>query len=309
MRIQKIAAPIAAFVLCSCGGGIYNGPGTSSGDGGGSPPINLTGANSPATFAVATDAAMAASLVASLIVPRRPTFPGGACDSGSSTFTPNTSTPYTGDGSRFYDQCVQNVGGEQVIANGFTQDQCNDPASTAQTSSCSKDLVQLGQSSDPITLEGKSSTDDVIERFLGLTSKTQSGSTTTDARAGEYEIENLLSYASLAVDFDQSQPLTISSSPNSDGSKSVSVSGVFGLNDSARSTANCMSGQMTVSTLTPVAVDSLGSYHVGQLHFTSSAGSYGDVTFQSDGSISASVNGGTAQVITKALFDSYCTVQ
>ena len=299
MRTKPIATPIAAFILCSCGGGIYDAPGASS-------PIDTTGASTPVTFTETADAAKAASLIASLIVPRGPAFSAAPCATGSATFTPNSSTAYAGDGRRVYNQCVQNQGGGQVIANGVTVDECF----ATDGSIFTNDLVSAGESSQPLTLEGRTSTSDVIERFYGLTDKTRNGTSTTDSRDGAFNLENLLSHQLLAVAFDNSNPMTLTTTPNGDGSKNVTASGLFGLSDSTRATANCISGQMTVSTPnTPLAVDVGGNFHAGQLHFTSQSGSFGDVTFQSDGSVAASINGGAPQVITKSTLDSFCSVQ
>ena len=298
MNIRKLAA-MAALTLTACGGGLYGG--NVGGDG-----IDTTGADVPANFTSAPDAAKAAAMIASLVVPGGITAKATTttpCGSGYVTFTTDESTAFADDGRHEYAQCDDTIGSDHAITNGVTVDHCNSTASNNTV--CTNDSVSSGENGVPFTFEQRSSTADTILRFLTTGVEIKSGSTTTDIGNGVIESENLLSHKSIATVNDN---LSISTTTQSNGSLTATVSGAFGLNNAARSTANCISGRMTVSTPGTLTLDNNENFTGGQLHFTSDSGNTADVTFHGDGSVSASFNGGLSQNISKAVLATYCSV-
>src|SRR5581483_1143920 len=268
--------------------------------------IDTTGADVPASFTSASDAAKAAAMIASLLVPGGITAKSmttTACaGSGYATFTTDDTTAYPDDGRHVYSQC-DSGGGERTIFNGVTVDHCNTTASN--DSVCTNDSVTSGENGVPFTFEQRSSSADTILRFLTTGVQIKNGATSTEIGSGVIESENLLSHKSIATVNDN---LAISTTTQGNGSLTATANGTFGLNDAARSTANCISGRMTVSTPTTLTLDTNENFTGGQLHFTSDSGNTADVIFHSDGSVSASFNGGASQNISKTLLATYCSV-
>jgi hypothetical protein len=295
--------PFAAVVVVACGGGLYD-PGTTEA-------IDTTGADAPANFTSAVDAAKAAAAIAAIIAPnggisgkaRGKSSTTTPCDAGSVTFITDDTTAYPDDGRHFYDQCTAFIGDNQLIQDGVSVDRCS--ATASNDTVCTSSTFTGGEGGVPLTLEGRSSSSDTILRFLTSGVDTTSGSTVTETLTGTIEQENLLAHKSLAQ---VSSHLTSSATSNNDGSVTASANGTFGLNNSARFTANCMSGRMTVSTPTAMTLDTNANFIGGQLHFTSESGTTGNVVFNSDGSVSASVNGGASAIFSRTLFLSYCSV-
>ncbi len=288
---------IVALTVTACGGGLYGGD---SGSG-----IDTTGADVPATFTSAQDAAKVAALIAGQIVPGGVTAKATTttpCGSGYVTFATDDSTAFADDGRHDYTYCDNSNGSDHMITNGVTVDHCN--STTSNNTICTNDSVSSGENGVPFTFEQRSSSADTILRFLTTGVELKNGTTTTDIGSGVIESENLLAHKSIATTNDN---FSIAITTQNDGSLSSTVSGKLGLNNAARSTANCISGQMTVSTPSPVTIDTNDHFTGGHLHFASDSGSSGDVIFNSDGSVSASFNGGASQVISKTVLATYCS--
>jgi hypothetical protein len=294
-------------LLAGCGGGGIQAP----------HPLDIAGADVPASLTAPSDAAKAAAALTGFInltggLTLQGSFSGtGAkattttpCDLGSRTFTTDDSTPFAGDGRTQFDECTQIVtdGSQEqgrTITDGVRQTRCHD---TTNSSQCQDESGTSGENNQPISFQIITPSSNQRLQALGSGRETTSGDRSA---SGAEQFDNLINHKSATLVFDQILMFSTAGS----GDRSTQIAGTYGLNDMARATANCLSGRLTVSTTTPLHIDGNENFTGGQLHFASDDGSSGDVTFLSDGSVSARVGSGTPQMFSAAQFRQFCSIQ
>jgi hypothetical protein len=282
--------------------------------------LDTSGTGPAATLALASDAAKVGAAIAGLIVPNGPISSGKAlslrpqgttttnCDSGSVTFTTDDSSAYAQDGRRVFEDCTvifrqNNVETSRIIQDGVSVNHC--AASASNNTICTNEIFAAGEDGVPLTLRGRSSTQDAVVKLLSDGTELRSGSTTIQTGSGITQSENLVSHKSMTL---VSDDLAISTTLNSNGTMSATANGGLGLSDAARSTANCISGQLTVSTPVTLTLDTNENFNGGKLHFASPNGNVADVVFNADGSVTATINNGTPSTFSKATFAGFCSV-
>jgi hypothetical protein len=278
--------------------------------------LDTEGTNAPATLAAPVDGARAAAALfgfindtGGFVVGEDLSGDGKAtttqsCDSGSRTFTSDDTTPNADDGRVQFDNCVDITlqNGVEVmreVRNGVRRDRCLDAIAS---STCQDANYVAGEEGRPLSLEVITGSSDL--RLLALAGGRENVSGDRFIN-GAVQYDNLLSHRSASIVFDQM--FLLSDVPS--GNRAVQIGGDYALNDMARTTASCLSGRLTVATLTPLSIDANNNIVGGQLRFTSTNGGTAVVTFQSNRSVTSSVNGGTSTTFSPGQVASFCSIQ
>ena len=308
MQRQNFALTIgfAVTLLAGCGGG----------GGGGGSSIDTKGADTPATLTAPSDGAKAAQALMGLpsalavAIPQQSTKSASTAKStqqncpvsGNVVFSPNDATAYTLDGVAQFFACVSSTNKGDVTLNGPVNDICN---VSVDSSHCANLAGALGDSGTPFSAELKSASADSIVRLDSsfLTALTQSSATL--GLNGVGQVENLLVPKSIEFLFDS---LQFAVADNGGGTQAITPSGAYGLSDAARTTANCISGKLTVNTVTAVTTDANGTFVGGELHLTGAGSVIADVVYNADSSIEVKINDGAPVNFTAAQLAAFCSI-
>lgn len=232
------------------------------------------------------------------------------CDSGSVTFTDDTSTAFANDGSTVAASCrYSSSSGSSSFSstvNGKLADKCTDSAQTSSICNASTFRIADGASgSSTLDLsftgtEGSVRSDFEIKLKGDLTESSTSTTDTINVSATLALNEKIEKVTATAV-FENFRSV-YTNTPNTGGGNE-NISGSFSISSSKSS---CSIGKVTVRTDSVLTYNSNGDTVAGQLTFTEASNQSARVNFNSDGSITVTLANGQTRTYSVAQLDSLC---
>lgn len=227
-----------------------------------------------------------------------------ACDSGTSTFTDDTSTLFADDGLLVDNNCRTNFsdagGNGSVARNGRLNDKCTDGAQTADdcnainlrfadgpTGNATFDVTAIGSfDGAPLDLELK---------LKGDITQTFSESTDVTTLSATLGINDRRAKVTATALFENFRVVTTSTGETYEGS--------FGFSSSK---SNCAIGRLTVRTDSPLVSDDDGRTTAGRLIVTDGSGTAARVDFNSDGSVTVTLPNGQVKTFSETQLAALC---
>ena len=229
-----------------------------------------------------------------------------ACDSGSVSYTDDTTTAFDSDGTVVFNDCRDTSSSGSFTfsstSNGKASSKCTDAAQTADV--CNADTSRLADgangsttldfafSSKDSSTSGNDS-DTELKLKADVTSAT-SGSSETTRISGSLLFNDKIERVSGSAVFEN---LTSVFTTTGTGS-SETINGAFGF---ATSTSKCAIGKVTIKTDSPLITDSSFTTTAGRVSVTDGSGQTATVQFNADGSYTVTLPNGA----TKTYDDSF----